>query len=118
GHNPKEIECSHRAWVDPENHEGKQDVLEIKFSGEGLIHVPVSRSLRLLEQRMLSTPDETLSWRMAVTAAQKVDISPDVNGWPSFPDMDSFRTKRRELFARILGSERQHIIQSTDLFPL
>jgi DNA phosphorothioation-dependent restriction protein DptH len=117
-HDPKEVACTHRAWVDAEDHKGKTELLEFKFSGESLINVPVSRALKILEQRILTAPDETISWRMAVSSAQTVEVFPDICTWPAVPDLDGFRASRRELLAKICGPDGQQIIQSADLFPL
>lgn len=118
GGDPKEVACAHRAWVDAEDHKGKNELLEFKFSGEGLIHVPVSRALKVLEQRILSIPDDTLSWRMTISPAQTVETSSEISAWPALPDVEAFRAIRRALFAKIRGEDGQQIIQSVDLFPL
>jgi len=118
GHDPKEITCSHRAWVDAEDYMGKNELLEFKFAGEGLVHVSVSRVLKLLEQRILASPDDTLSWRLVISSSQVAEVFNDATSWPSLPEMDAFRASRHELFAKIRGSDGQQIVQSTDMFPL
>ena len=118
GHDPKAVVCSHRAWVDGEDQKGKSEILEFKFAGEGLGHVPVSRGLKLLEQRILASPDDTLSWRLAISSAQVINVFPEVNTWPALPELDAFRACRGELFAKLRGADGQQIIQSADLFPL
>lgn len=118
GHDPKEVTCQHRAWVDGDDFRGKSELLEFKFAGEGLIHVPVSRVLKLLEQRILAAPDDTLSWRLAISSAQVVEVFADSAAWPTLPEMDAFRASRRALLAKISGSDSQQIVQSADLFPL
>ncbi|MEO6034762.1 MAG: ATP-binding protein [Verrucomicrobiota bacterium] len=118
GHDPKEVSCLHRAWVDAEDFKGKAELLEFKFAGEGLIHVPVSRVLKLLEQRILASPDETLSWRLAISSAQVADIFHDATSWPSLPEIEAFRASRQGLLAKISGPDGQQIVQSADLFPL
>jgi len=118
GRDPKEIICAHRAWVDGDDNRGKNELLELKFAGEGLIHVPVSRGLKLFEQRILAAPDDTLSWRLTVSSAQVVEIFPDVCTWPLLPEIDAFRLSRRELLAKLRGADGLQIVQSTDLCPL
>lgn len=118
GHDPKEVTCQHRAWVDGDDFRGKSELLEFKFAGEGLIHVPVSRVLKLLEQRILAAPDDTLSWRLVISSAQVAEVFADSAAWPTLPEMDAFRSARRTLLAKISGSDGQQIIQSADLFPI
>lgn len=118
GREPKEVNCSHRAWVECEDFKGKSELVEFKFAGEGLVHVAVSRVLKRLEQRIIASPDDTLSWRLVISSAQESEIFKDTTSWPSLPDMDAFRSRRRDLFLKISGPDRQQIIQSADLFPL
>jgi hypothetical protein len=118
GRNPDEVVCTHRAWVDSEDQKGKGDLLEFKFSGEGLVHVPVSRVLKMLEQRILSTPGESPSWRMAVSSSQNVELFSDSAGWPSLPEIEAFRAIRCELFAKLRSANDQQIVESADLYPL
>ena len=77
GRDPSEVICTHRAWVDSENHKGKGDLLEFKFAGEGLVHVPVSRVLKILEQHILTSPDEPPSSRLAISSSQNVELFND-----------------------------------------
>jgi len=117
GHDPNEVTHSASAWLDADDRKGKTEVIEFKFAGEGLIHVPVSRLLKVLEQRILTSPDDTLSWRMSVSSAQTVEVANDITAWPSIADLEEFRGRRRDLFAAIRGPDTHQIIQSTDLFP-
>jgi hypothetical protein len=118
GHDPDEVICTHRAWVDSEDHKGKGDLLEFKFAGEGLVHVPVSRVLKVLEQNILKNSDESLSWRLVISPSQTADVLNDSSGWPTLPDIEEFRAARRELFAKIRSEDGQQIVESTNLYPL
>ena len=118
GHNPDEVVCTHRAWVDAEDHKGKGDLLEFKFAGEGLVHVPVSRVLKVLEQNILKSPDDPLSWRLAISPSQTAEVFSDSSGWPALPEVEEFRLARRELFAKLRGEDGQQIVESADLVPL
>ena len=116
-HDPNGVACTHRAWVDGDDSKGKVELLEFKFAGEGLVHVPVSRVLKVLEQRILASPDDPLSWRLAVSASQSADVFNDASGWPALPEVEEFRAERRSLFARLRGDDQQ-IVQAADLFLL
>jgi hypothetical protein len=118
GHDPKEVTCQHRAWVEGDDFRGKSELLEFKFAGEGMVHVPVSRVLKLLEQRILAAPDETLSWRLAISSAQVAEVFADSATWPALPEIAAFRASRRALLAKVSGADGLQIVQSADLFPL
>lgn len=118
GHDANEVVCTHRAWVDAEDHKGKGELLEFKFAGEGLVHVPVSRVLKVLEQSILKSPDDSLAWRLVISPSQAADVFSDSTGWPALPEIDEFRAIRRELFAKLRGEDAQQIVESADLFPL
>jgi len=118
GHDPNEVVCTHRAWVDAEDHKGKGDLLEIKFAGEGLVHVPVSRVLKVLEQNILKSPDDPLTWRLAILPSQSAEVFSHSSGWPALPEVDEFRSLRRTLFAKIRGEDGLQIVEGANLFPL
>ncbi len=118
GRDPNDVVCTHRAWVDSESYKGKGELLEIKFAGEGLAHVPVSRVLKDLEQRLLASPGEAHFWRLAISSSQTVDISADSAEWPDLPEIDEFRAARCELFAKLRGDNDQQVVECIDLFPL
>ena len=118
GRDPDEVICTHRAWVDSESHKGKGELLEFKFAGEGLAHVPVSRVLKVLEQRILASTDTPLSWRLAISSSQTVEVFTDSAGWPLLPEIEEFRAVRGELFAKLRGDNEQQIVECVDLYPL
>jgi DNA phosphorothioation-dependent restriction protein DptH len=118
GRDPNEVICTHRAWVDSENHKGKGELLEFKFAGEGLVHVPVSRVLKVVEQRILASPDEAPSWRLAISSSQTVEVFSDSSGWPALPEIEEFRASRAELFVKLRSDNEQQIVECADLYPL
>jgi DNA phosphorothioation-dependent restriction protein DptH len=118
GRDPSDVICTHRAWVDSESYKGKGEVLEVKFAGEGLAHLPVSRVLKDLEQRILASPDESPAWRLAVSSSQTVDVFTDSSEWPSLPEIDEFRAARCELFDKLRGDDGLQIVECSDLYPL
>jgi hypothetical protein len=117
-HSPDSVVCTHRAWVDSDDNKGRSELLEFKFAGEGLVHVPVSRILKLLEQRILASPAEMNSWRLIVSAAQSTNLTSDELIWPALPESEAFLTARRELFDKLRGQDGLQILESTDIFSL
>ena len=39
------------------------EFIEARFGREGIIHIPISRQLKVIEQKILMTPDVPVSWR-------------------------------------------------------
>ncbi len=118
GRGPQTVECVHRAWADAEHHGGKGELLELKFSGEGLIHVPVSRKLKEIEQRILNAADDPVSWRLAISPTQGAEVSSDALTWPDLPDINAFRTARVQLFTKLRGDDGNWIMQAVNLVSL
>ena len=118
GRDAEAVDCVHRAWADAEEHGGKGELLEIKFSGEGLIHVPVSRKFKEVEQSILNSADDPVSWRLTISPTQSGDVSNDASAWPDLPDIDGFRAARVQLFAKLRGDDGNWITQAANLVPL
>lgn len=118
GREAESVECVHRAWANTDENGGKGELLELKFSGEGLVHVPVSRKLREIEQRMLGAADEPVSWRLTISPTQTGDVSNDALSWPDLPDIATFRAARAALFAKLRGDDGNWITQAVNLVPL
>jgi len=113
-----DVACSHRSWADEAAQTARTDFLELRFAGEGLVHVPVSRVLKTLEMAMLSAAGDTLSWRLTLAPAETAEIAAVACEWPAVPDIESFRKQRQELFAALRGEDGLGVVQAVDLFPL
>ena len=82
------------------------------------MHVPVSRILKILEQRILSSPDDLCSWHLTISTSQTAELANEFSPWPLLPEMEEFRSARRELFAKIRGEDKDQILECTDLSNL
>ena len=81
--------------------------------------MPVSHVLKGFEQHVLALPDVASSSRMAISSSQNIEIFNDSPGWPQLPEIESFLSVRRELFAiKSGGGNEQQIVESADLYPL
>lgn len=115
---PDRVVCTHRAWVDGDDSKGRSELLEFKFAGEGLVHVPVSRILKLLEQRILASPTVMNNWRLVVSASQNTNLTSDELIWPALPENEAFLDARRDLFGKLRGPDSLQILESADIFSL
>ena len=46
------------------------EFIEARFGRDGVIHIPISRQLKVLEQKILMTPDGAVSWRLPIRLGQ------------------------------------------------
>jgi DNA phosphorothioation-dependent restriction protein DptH len=46
------------------------EFIEARFGREGIIHIPISRQLKVIEQKILMTPEVPVSWRLPIRLGQ------------------------------------------------
>ena len=118
GDDPAKVRCSEVVWGEPDGdgQSGKVDLLQMKFAGEGIVHIPVARVLKTLEQRILRSPANTISWRLTLSAGggSDVEVTDDVSGWPEIAEISSFVETRSRLFAKIRTESGLLISQAAD----
>jgi len=98
-------------WAENNRKNAKQDSLHIKFEGEGSRQVPVSRTLKEIEQAILAEPQKTFNFRMsvdkgAVAPAQRTEIQ-----FPETPALAAFYSAREVMFEMIRNGEANCISQ-------
>lgn len=91
------------------------DQIEAKFPREGTIHVPVSRPLKLLEQKILADPDGPLSWRLPISLGVVGAGTGESVRWPTTPTTVEFLEARRRYFEAVRQDVKLLITQGTDL---
>ena len=75
------------------------ETIEAKFGREGTMHVPVSRTLKVIEQKILAAPDGPVSWRIPVSVGVAGSSTGEVAQWPHSPATASFLSARAAYFA-------------------
>jgi DNA phosphorothioation-dependent restriction protein DptH len=56
------VPFGHAAWAEKtKGHVSGAEMLEVKLGREGSVHVPVSRALKSIEQKILAAPDGPIS---------------------------------------------------------
>lgn len=101
--NPDDIAISNVAWAEGRRarKSSLQETILAKFGREGTIQIPLSRKLKIIEQRILSEPHHPAGWRMQVnldTAEPPSEIGLTL---PSSTAMASFLSVRKELFDKV-----------------
>ena len=94
------------------------ELIEADFGREGLVHIPVSRQLKVLEQKILQAPDAALSWRLPIRLGQVEESTGDALCWPEGPQIQHFLAVRARYFNAIRSGEKVLITQAANLRDL
>ena len=104
--------------------EGKQanssgrDTLEVYFGHEGNVQIPVSRTLKTLEQAILSSSNGPLSWRVSVRLGQPDKATANEAAWPTCDSCNRFLEARSVWFDAVRSGEAELITQAADFLQL
>ena len=117
--NPEEISYREVLWVNGNNaRTATPESLEVKFGREGKIRIPVSHGLKLLEQAILSSPEQPISWQIPIHLTQLGDPIPEVVEWFHSTAVASFLSARLRYFAAIRAAKQDLISQAADFTQL
>ena len=113
---PALVVFSHAAWVDkrPKGRAAGTDMLEVKLGREGAVHVPVSRALKSIEQKILAAPDGPISWRIPLNLGLPGQSTGEIIGWPQGPAGDRFLEARTRYFEAVRGGTSELVTQAAD----
>ncbi|OGP93187.1 MAG: hypothetical protein A2156_08530 [Deltaproteobacteria bacterium RBG_16_48_10] len=114
GRIPDGIHATQLTWAkDPESRGKKQnDILQAKFGREGLVNIPVSHTLRVLEQRILKSPQDPISWMLRVSDGATGDAVNGLCGWPVTEEVEAFLKERQKYF-ELLQSQHEGAISAS-----
>jgi len=112
---PATVVFGHAAWAEKtKGHVAGADMLEVKLGREGSVHVPVSRALKSIEQKILAAPEGPISWRIPLNHGVPGTSTGEVNGWPQGPTGDRFLEARTHYFEAVRGGTSELVTQGTD----
>jgi len=112
---PASVVFGHAAWADKtKGHISGADMLEVKLGREGSVHVPVSRALKSIEQKILAAPEGPISWRIPVNLGAPGTSTGEVNGWPQCPSGERFLEARTRYFEAVRGGTSELVTQGID----
>jgi hypothetical protein len=120
GREPDTIQLTDVHWTDRQPH-GRAtgtETLEVKFGREGSMHVPVSRPLKTVEQKILSSPEGPLSWRLPITLGVVGNSTSENTHWPKGPYAQDFLAARIKYFNALRSGTRELITQGADWHSL
>ena len=112
---PATVAFSHSAWAEKtRGHVSGADMLEVRLGREGAVHVPVSRALKSIEQKILATPDGPISWRIPINLGTPGTSTGEVNGWPQGAAGDRFLGARTRYFEAVRSGTSELVTQGLD----
>ena len=115
GRDPASVVFGHAAWAEKtKGHVTGADMLEVKLGREGSVHVPVSRALKSIEQKILAAPEGPISWRIPLNHGLPGTSTGEVNGWPQGPAGDRFLEARTRYFDAVRGGFSELVTQGID----
>jgi len=91
-----------------------QETIEAKFGKEGAFQIAVARWMKIIEQRILSSPERPVSWRMQLHLGQPESPTGDIIDWPSSAAVSSFLDARSAYFARVQQGSKELVSQGLD----
>ena len=120
GSDPEDVALQTVDWAQRSAH-GRPtgcDQIEARFARDGAVHVPVSRHLKLIEQKILADASGPLCWRVPVTLGVAGQSTAEIVKWPRSTTMPEFLASRHQYFQAILKGGKQLVTQATDLRTL
>jgi len=111
---PDEIALNGVSWAEGgrSKKSSRQETLLAKFGREGAVHLPLSRMLKTIEQRILARPKHPSGWRMQINLDTAEPPSEAGLTLPSSAAMASFLAAREELFAAVRKGTAELIMQA------
>lgn len=117
---PESVDVTSAEWAERRSRgrTAGSEMLEVKFGREGTVHVPVSRPLKVLEQKILAAPDGAISWRVPIHLEEAGQPSGDISRWPGGEAVSLFLAARARYFEAVRSGSKELITQGADLRSL
>jgi len=99
--NPGDVALDSVGWVqkNTQRRSTSQETIEAKFGKEGAFQIAVARWLKIVEERILTSPERPVSWRMQLHMGQPQTPTGDISDWPPSAAVRSFLDARSAYFA-------------------
>jgi hypothetical protein len=91
------------------------DNIEARFPREGVVHIPVSRQLKQLEQKILAAPAGPLSWRLGIVLGVAGSSTGEVSRWPGTTATATLLAARGRYFDALRAGNKELVTQGADL---
>ncbi len=115
GRDPASVVFGHAVWAEKtKGYVSGAEMLEVKLGREGSVHVPVSRALKSIEQKILAAPDGPISWRIPLNLGVPGTSTGDVNDWPVGSTAERFIGARSRYFEAVRSGTSELVTQGFD----
>ena len=113
---PSAVRPENVAWAErtTARRTAAQETIEAKFGREGAFQISVARWMKIIEQRILSSPEHPVSWRMQLHLGQPESPTGEIAEWPSTMAARSFLDARAAYFARVHQRPKELVTQGLD----
>jgi DNA phosphorothioation-dependent restriction protein DptH len=91
------------------------EYIEARFGREGIIHIPISRQLKVIEQKILMTPGVPVSWRLPIRLGQAGETVSDAAEWSDSIQAQAFLAARARYFEALHAEGKALVTQAADL---
>ena len=119
GRDPSSIGPQGTGWAERRRRQSSgAEMLEVLFGRDGTVHIPVSRTLKGLEQAILASPTGPVAWRTVVRMGQPDNPTVAEARWPSMDECRKFLEARTVWFDAVRGGTAELITQAADLREL
>jgi DNA phosphorothioation-dependent restriction protein DptH len=93
-------------------------LLEAQFGRDGTVHIPVSRTLKGIEQSILAAPAGPVAWRVSVRMGQPDKPTVEEVRWPSIEECRELLSARQSWFDAVRAGASELVTQAGDLRSL
>jgi DNA phosphorothioation-dependent restriction protein DptH len=119
GRDPACIAPQSVAWADRRGGRAVgTEMLEVQFGRDGTVHIPVSRTLKGIEQAILASPVGPLAWRVAIRVGQPDKPTVEDAIWPTIDECRDFLVARDVWFRAVRTETSELVTQGADLRAL
>jgi len=107
GREPGDVALDTVGWAqkNSQRRSTAHETIEAKFGKEGAFQIAVARWLKIIEERILTSPERPVSWRMQLHMGQPQTPTGDISDWPASAAVRSFLDARVAYFAAVTQSK-------------
>jgi hypothetical protein len=119
GRDPSSIAPQSAVWVERRRGQSSgAEMLEVQFGRDGTVHIPISRTLKGIEQAILAAPTGPMVWRISVCMGQPGKPTVEEASWPSLEECREFLGARQAWFEAVRSGTAELVTQAANLLTL
>jgi DNA phosphorothioation-dependent restriction protein DptH len=116
---PDMIQPTAVEWAAKSNRSSSNtNFIEVKFGREGSVNIPVSDTLKVIEQKILSEPAGSVNWHLSIDAGVVGTSTSRLSTWPQDDPTQRFLQARSQYFEAVSQGQLHLITQAADFYQL